>query len=180
MPRWRIPFTEDKVVTRLEERIARLVGVPASGEETHLQLSMDVAQPGANISHPNFHHDKNHGLVRYLTALIYLTTPEEGGETLFPALPFLPGRPAARTPQLEAIAGEFESITTRQITENPALRRGWPSVQAGRSGEPWARRGRRLLDSRFRRPLPAEPPPVLVLRRPPAEGEAPSPGMAMS
>jgi len=120
---------KDNLLNQLEDRIAAVTGVAKSADETFLQYALDGEQP--QYSPPNIHHDKNHGLVRHSTSLIYLTTPEEGGETIFPALPFVSGGPSARTTEFKRYFEEFRRIVDKQINHNSALTPygDWPAVQ---------------------------------------------------
>eukprot|EP00929_Paragymnodinium_shiwhaense_P077496 TRINITY_DN39905_c0_g1_i3.p1 TRINITY_DN39905_c0_g1~~TRINITY_DN39905_c0_g1_i3.p1 ORF type:complete len:226 (-),score=35.35 TRINITY_DN39905_c0_g1_i3:114-791(-) len=125
---------KDAMVVAVEERIAAFTGLPAHGEESPLQLALDIAQPGGpGAGVPNIHHDKNHGLVRHVTSLTYLTSPEDGGETIFPVLPSPSSsrKPRRRSEELEKHAEKLAGIVRKQITDNKALSADgdWPPVQ---------------------------------------------------
>jgi len=77
------------LLARIEERMARLTGMPAhEGEETLLFTNVTpVGRDGPWFS--NLHHDKNKQERREATILVYLSSQsdEEGGHTIFPSLP---------------------------------------------------------------------------------------------
>lgn len=78
---------QDRVVRRIEERIARASGTPEKNGEGIQILRYDKGQK--YDPHYDYFHDKvnpapKRGGQRVATALIYLVDTEEGGETTFP------------------------------------------------------------------------------------------------
>ena len=76
------------LLSTIENRIASLAGIPPHSQENPLMIT--AARPHDGRYHVrNVHHDKNNGLERVVTVLIYLTNATDdahGGHTLFPAL----------------------------------------------------------------------------------------------
>lgn len=86
MPNIESMMTEEQL--DVEERIARLTGIPRRPSENGMMFSF--ANPGTHPILRNVHHDKNADEKRTATVLIYLsTTPghEHGGHTIFPTVP---------------------------------------------------------------------------------------------
>eukprot|EP00747_Dinoflagellata_sp_TGD_P069411 gnl/TRDRNA2_/TRDRNA2_156120_c0_seq3.p1 gnl/TRDRNA2_/TRDRNA2_156120_c0~~gnl/TRDRNA2_/TRDRNA2_156120_c0_seq3.p1 ORF type:complete len:346 (-),score=61.62 gnl/TRDRNA2_/TRDRNA2_156120_c0_seq3:186-1223(-) len=103
----------DVVVDEVEERIAALIGVPFSSHEPPMRLAIEQVSASTGGGSAHFHHDKNRDLPRYVSVIIYLNTIAEGGETLFPALPFEAscGRVVhQRTAEMRKLATDFLEI----------------------------------------------------------------------
>lgn len=77
----------DEVVTAVEERVAMVTMLPKANQEG-LQVLKYVDGQKYEPHHDYFHDDYNkrpeNGGQRVVTVLMYLATPEEGGETVFP------------------------------------------------------------------------------------------------
>jgi hypothetical protein len=74
----------------LEDRITNVTGIPLHPDETSLLFTRQLPFPNPPSSVGYLHHDKNGRRRRTVTCLIYLTTTEQdedGGHTLFPAIP---------------------------------------------------------------------------------------------
>lgn len=76
------------LLSRMEERIARLTGLPAHENEETLSFQPMESVGGDGPWFVNLHHDKNKNEHRVATALIYLSSSNDtdGGHTIFPAL----------------------------------------------------------------------------------------------
>lgn len=78
---------EDDVVTAIEKRIATVTMLPEeNGESLQLLRYVDGQkyEPHTDYFHDKVNTDASHGGQRIATVLMYLSTPEEGGETVFP------------------------------------------------------------------------------------------------
>eukprot|EP00889_Picochlorum_renovo_P004771 jgi/Picre1/31801/NNA_007150.t1 len=78
---------EDDVVTAIEKRIATVTMLPEeNGESLQLLRYVDGQkyEPHTDYFHDKVNSDVSHGGQRIATVLMYLSTPEEGGETVFP------------------------------------------------------------------------------------------------
>lgn len=78
---------QDDVVARIEKRISIVTMLPEENGES-LQILKYVNgqkyEPHTDYFHDKVNADPAHGGQRIATVLMYLTTPEEGGETVFP------------------------------------------------------------------------------------------------
>eukprot|EP00775_Hariotina_reticulata_P002713 gene2713-3010_t len=77
----------DKVLQRIEKRIATVTMIPVEHQEGLQVLHYVNGQeykPHLDAFYDNYGQDKDSGGQRVLTMLMYLSTPEEGGETTFP------------------------------------------------------------------------------------------------
>lgn len=78
---------QDDVVAAIEKRLAHVTMIPEENGES-LQLLKYVNgqkyEPHTDYFHDSVNSDPAHGGQRVATVLMYLTTPEEGGETVFP------------------------------------------------------------------------------------------------
>jgi prolyl 4-hydroxylase len=78
---------EDEVVTRIEKRLGHVTMIPEENGES-LQILKYINgqkyEPHTDYFHDKVNSDPSHGGQRIATVLMYLTTPEEGGETVFP------------------------------------------------------------------------------------------------
>lgn len=78
---------QDDIVTRIEKRLAHVSMIPEENGES-LQILKYVNgqkyEPHSDYFHDSVNSDPSHGGQRVATVLMYLTTPEEGGETVFP------------------------------------------------------------------------------------------------
>ncbi|KAK9837430.1 hypothetical protein WJX81_001827 [Elliptochloris bilobata] len=83
-------LNEDTIIMEIERRIARVTQLPQLNGEG-LQILHYVGGQKYEPHHDFFHDSVNQapelGGQRVATILMYLTTPEEGGETVFPAAP---------------------------------------------------------------------------------------------
>ncbi|KAI8102424.1 hypothetical protein M9435_006025 [Picochlorum sp. BPE23] len=78
---------EDDIVTAIEKRIATVTMLPEeNGESLQLLRYVDGQkyEPHTDYFHDKVNTDVSHGGQRIATVLMYLSTPEEGGETVFP------------------------------------------------------------------------------------------------
>ena len=82
-----LQYGQDDIVTRIEDRISHVTMLPLeNGESLQILKYVDGQEYRA---HTDYFHDKvnadpSHGGQRIATVLMYLSTPEEGGETVFP------------------------------------------------------------------------------------------------
>lgn len=81
---------QDAVISRIEERIALVTMIPPENGEGIQVLKYINGQQ--YMGHTDYFHDKynvgpSHGGQRLATMLMYLSTPEEGGETIFTNVP---------------------------------------------------------------------------------------------
>jgi prolyl 4-hydroxylase len=80
-------YAQDDIVSRIEERIAHVTMLPYENGES-LQILKYVNgqeyKPHTDYFHDKVNADPSHGGQRIATVLMYLSTPEEGGETVFP------------------------------------------------------------------------------------------------
>lgn len=78
---------QDDVVTEIEKRLAHITMIPEENGES-LQILKYINgqkyEPHTDYFHDQVNQDKSKGGQRVATVLMYLTTPEEGGETVFP------------------------------------------------------------------------------------------------
>lgn len=78
---------QDEIVTRIEQRLAHVTMIPEENGES-LQILKYINgqkyEPHTDYFHDSVNSDPAHGGQRIATVLMYLTTPEEGGETVFP------------------------------------------------------------------------------------------------
>lgn len=78
---------EDEVITRIEKRLGHVTMIPEENGES-LQILKYINgqkyEPHTDYFHDKVNSDPSHGGQRIATVLMYLTTPEEGGETVFP------------------------------------------------------------------------------------------------
>lgn len=77
----------DDIVTRIEKRLALVTMIPEENGESLQILRYEDGQkyePHTDYFHDSVNSDASHGGQRVATVLMYLTTPEEGGETVFP------------------------------------------------------------------------------------------------
>jgi len=80
----------DKMLRKIEERIARWTRIPVEHGEQFYFLRYEEGQQYQ--PHHDYFHEHLPGMERYLgkagqrtaTVLLYLHTPDEGGETIFP------------------------------------------------------------------------------------------------
>lgn len=78
---------ETPIVKRIEERIARASFIPPeNGEGLQIlrYINGQEYKPHHDFFWDKFNADPAHGGQRVITVLMYLSTPEEGGETVFP------------------------------------------------------------------------------------------------
>ena len=78
---------QDDVVSAIEKRIAHVTLIPEeNGESLQILKYVDGQkyEPHTDYFHDKVNADPAHGGQRLATVLMYLTTPEEGGETVFP------------------------------------------------------------------------------------------------
>lgn len=78
---------QDDIVTAIENRIATVTMIPEeNGESLQILRYVDGQkyEPHTDYFHDKVNSDASHGGQRLATVLMYLTTPEEGGETVFP------------------------------------------------------------------------------------------------
>eukprot|EP00877_Chromochloris_zofingiensis_P001599 jgi/Chrzof1/1143/Cz01g42060.t1 len=77
----------DEVVTRIEKRVAQIAMVPVENQEGLQVLHYKDGQkyePHFDYFHDQVNQRPEIGGQRLMTVLMYLTTPEDGGETVFP------------------------------------------------------------------------------------------------
>jgi prolyl 4-hydroxylase len=80
-------YRQTDVIERIEKRIATITMLPEPNQEAMQVLRYVDGQkyePHTDSFHDPFNTDPTHGGQRYATLLMYLSTPEEGGETVFP------------------------------------------------------------------------------------------------
>jgi prolyl 4-hydroxylase len=82
-----LSYQQDEIVSRIEERLAHVTMIPEENGESIQILKYVNGQkyePHTDYFHDKFNSDPSHGGQRVATVLMYLATPEEGGETVFP------------------------------------------------------------------------------------------------
>ncbi|KAK3240943.1 hypothetical protein CYMTET_49253 [Cymbomonas tetramitiformis] len=87
--------SQDSVIAGVERKIAEASMVPAENGEGLQILHYDVGQKYEShydFFHDKFNNDPSKGGQRVATMLMYLSTPESGGETVFPASKIKPDR----------------------------------------------------------------------------------------
>ena len=78
---------QDDIVANIEERIATVTMLPdENGESLQILRYVDGQkyEPHTDYFHDKVNVNPSHGGQRIATVLMYLSTPEEGGETVFP------------------------------------------------------------------------------------------------
>jgi hypothetical protein len=124
------------LLSRIEERIARLTGIPVHEGEEALMFTRMAPVGVAGPWFANVHHDKNKNEQREATVIVYLTSQGDGmgGHTLFPTLE------AVSAPEPPG------SVSTGSIVQGVAGRDAWPSqtAHAQAASEAFAR-GERAL-----------------------------------
>lgn len=78
---------QDDIVKNIEERIATVTMLPdENGESLQILRYVDGQkyEPHTDYFHDKVNANPSHGGQRIATVLMYLSTPEEGGETVFP------------------------------------------------------------------------------------------------
>jgi prolyl 4-hydroxylase len=78
---------QDDIVKGIEKRIAAVTMLPEeNGESLQILRYVDGQkyEPHTDYFHDKVNSDPGHGGQRIATVLMYLTTPDEGGETVFP------------------------------------------------------------------------------------------------
>uniref|UniRef100_A0A1D1ZRX9 procollagen-proline 4-dioxygenase n=1 Tax=Auxenochlorella protothecoides TaxID=3075 RepID=A0A1D1ZRX9_AUXPR len=102
----------DDIIDAIEQRIALVTMIPAENGEG-LQVLKYVNGQEYKAHTDYFHDSKNsdavHGGNRLATMLMYLTTPEEGGETVFPY-----GLPKREGPEWSACARQGLAVKARR------------------------------------------------------------------
>lgn len=138
-PQLDVSLPQDEILNAVEKRIATALGIPASNEESHLQMMMSVGRPeilGVENKMQAIHHDKNSGLTRQATAIIYVSPVEgDGGETVFPALPVHPSGPVPRTPEMRKIGQELKKFVKGKLDHlEPSV--PWPPLSVDEDTSP--------------------------------------------
>ena len=78
---------QDHIVAGIERRVASISMIPEENQESMQILHYQNGQqyrPHHDYFSDRFNKDPSKGGQRMATVLMYLTTPEEGGETVFP------------------------------------------------------------------------------------------------
>jgi len=172
-PELDVRLPEDTTLNAVEERIGAFLRIPASWEEKPVQMSMSVGRPeilGVENTMQTVHHDKNSGLTRRATAILYLNEPAEGGETIFPALPSLAlgAQPAPRSHMQQEFATAFGDLVRKELgslkSEKP-----WPSLALSEVSVEYAK-VERLCAELLNSTIAAEVPPSVAIK--PAPGRA--------
>lgn len=114
-------YKRHRILTELDERIARLTMVKRHAEESPLMFTRMIPGQAAgqlfgDQTVRNLHHDKNGRENRIVTVLVYLSSAadNEGGHTLFPGLAAMP------CPRMRADMGGCTDVAgwfVRQLTE---------------------------------------------------------------
>lgn len=75
-----------QLLSDIEDRVAALTGAPRhEGEPEFMYMEEEPLVTGnSRRARPNLHHDRNAVEERTVTVLIYLSKPQDGGDTLFP------------------------------------------------------------------------------------------------
>ncbi|KAI8466500.1 MAG: hypothetical protein J3K34DRAFT_524498 [Monoraphidium minutum] len=135
----------DEVISKIEERVAQITMVPVENQEG-LQILKYVDgqkyEPHADFFREKYNQDALHGGQRFMTVLMYLATPEEGGETVFPNAEFkstgddlseCAKRGLANKPYKgDALA--FYSLTPEGIEDEMSIHGSCPTLK----GEKWS------------------------------------------
>lgn len=82
-----LQYGQDEIVSRIEERIAHVTMLPyENGESLQIlkYINGQEYKPHTDYFHDSVNSDPSHGGQRIATVLMYLSTPDEGGETVFP------------------------------------------------------------------------------------------------
>lgn len=82
-----LSHNQDDIVTAIEERISTVTMLPdENGESLQILRYVDGQkyEPHTDYFHDKVNTNPSNGGQRIATVLMYLTTPEEGGETVFP------------------------------------------------------------------------------------------------
>ena len=132
-PHLDVSLPEDEILNALEARIADVLGIPASNEEKHLQMVMTAGSPEKNQVQA-IHHDKSVGMTRQATVIVYISHVEDGGETVFPALPVHPSGPVARTAEQQQIGKALKKLVKGQL-ENLQQEIPWPTLEIDEESE---------------------------------------------
>lgn len=138
---------QDSVIAEVERKIAEASMVPAENGEGLQILHYDVGQKYEShydFFHDKFNNDPSKGGQRVATMLMYLSTPESGGETVFPASKIKPDRSggqwsdcARRGASVKAKKGDallFWSLTPDQKEDTTSLHASCPVIR----GEKWS------------------------------------------
>ena len=78
---------QDEIISRIEKRVAQVTMIPLDNQEGLQILNYQNGQeyqPHYDFFHDAVNADAAHGGQRVVTVLMYLSTVEEGGETVFP------------------------------------------------------------------------------------------------
>mmetsp|Transcript_4979 Transcript_4979/g.8673 ORF Transcript_4979/g.8673 Transcript_4979/m.8673 type:complete len:264 (-) Transcript_4979:519-1310(-) len=78
---------DDDIIARIEKRVAQVTMIPTDNQEGLQMLNYQDGQkyePHFDFFHDALNARPENGGQRVATVLMYLTTPEEGGETVFP------------------------------------------------------------------------------------------------
>lgn len=135
----------DEVITRIEERVAAATMVPVSNQEGLQILHYENGQkyePHFDYFLEKYNQDEMHGGQRYLTMLMYLATPEEGGETVFPDAEVKSSGPGLSDCALKGLANKpykgdallFYSLTPDGKEDLRSLHGSCPTLK----GEKWS------------------------------------------
>jgi len=136
---------EDDVITRIEKRVAQVTMIPKDNQEGMQILNYHDGQkyePHFDFFHDQLNARPENGGQRVVTVLMYLTTVEEGGETVFPnAESKVSGDEwsdcAKKGLAVKAVRGDallFYSLKPDGSTDNASLHGSCPTTK----GEKWS------------------------------------------
>lgn len=137
--------SHDDVISRIEERVAAITMVPVEHQEGLQILKYTDGQkyePHADFFREKYNQDERHGGQRFVTVLMYLATPEEGGETVFPKAEFKStgdnlsecGKKGLANKPYKGDALLFYSLTPEGVEDEMSLHGSCPTTK----GEKWS------------------------------------------
>ncbi|GBF89340.1 prolyl 4-hydroxylase-like protein [Raphidocelis subcapitata] len=135
----------DAVIKRIEERVAAATMVPVENQEGLQMLHYEDGQkyePHMDWFMEKYNQDEVHGGQRLMTLLMYLSTPEEGGETVFPDAEFKSSGPGLSDCARKGLANKpvkgdallFYSLTPDGKEDPMSLHGSCPTTK----GEKWS------------------------------------------
>mmetsp|Transcript_36236 Transcript_36236/g.107015 ORF Transcript_36236/g.107015 Transcript_36236/m.107015 type:complete len:183 (+) Transcript_36236:202-750(+) len=136
---------EDDVISRIENRVAQVSMIPKENQEGLQILHYEHGQkyePHFDFFHDQKNQDESMGGQRVATMLMYLSTPDEGGETVFPNAPLKKPGPnlsdcAKKGLSVKSTKGDallFYSLKPDGTTDDKSLHGSCPTL----AGDKWS------------------------------------------